>query len=118
MPRIVIAILAGLVLLVSLGCPFVDQRIDLTYQRIVNAHGGSGEIFIAKPKEQHSQQKKSGQLIIGEVITGFGAKGADVVTNSDAGDWIVAALMQELSFAGTMLSQLQNCQGMCQRGLI
>uniref|UniRef100_A0A7C4EK99 Lipoprotein n=1 Tax=Thermodesulfovibrio aggregans TaxID=86166 RepID=A0A7C4EK99_9BACT len=92
-------ILTGAVLLIS--CAFVDQKIDLTYERTVNAKGGSGEVFIAKPKNNTGLNKKpTGEWIIGTVKNTYGMKTADVVTSNDIEDWIVKALMQELSFAG------------------
>ncbi len=106
-----ITILAGLVLLASASCAFVDQKVDLSYERTVNARGGSGEVFIAKPKEQHSLVKKSNSWVIGTVKNTMGMKTADVVTENNIGDWIVGALVQELSFAGyntRTVSELPN----------
>jgi putative transposon-encoded protein len=82
------------------GCAFVDQKVDLSYQRTVNASGGSGEVFIAKPKEYHGLRKKSNSWVIGTVKNTYGMKTADVVTENDIGDWIVGALVEELSAAG------------------
>lgn len=94
-------VLAGLALLALTNCAFVDQKVDLSYEKVVNARGGSGEVFIAKPKNSHNLNRKpSGDWIIGTVKNTYGMKTADVITNNDIGDWIVGALMQELTFAG------------------
>lgn len=94
-----IVILAGI--LTILGCAFVDQRVELSYETVVNAKGGSGDVFIAKPKETHNLNKKSsGEWIIGTVKNTYGMKTADVVTGNDIGDWIAGALLKELSLAG------------------
>lgn len=88
-------------LLVLANCAFVDQKVDLSYEKVVNARGGSGEVFIAKPKNSHNLNRKpSGDWIIGTVKNTYGMKTADVITSNDIGDWIVSALMQELTFAG------------------
>ncbi len=97
------AILIGLFVLFCMtfiGCAFVDQKVDLAYERTVNARGGSGEVFIAKPKEHHNLNKKANGLVIGTVKNAMGMKTADVVTENNIGDWIVGALVQELSVAG------------------
>lgn len=94
-----IIILAG-ILTIS-GCAFVDQKVDLSYETVVNAKGGSGDVFIAKPKEIHNLNKKpSGEWIIGTVKNTYGMKTADVVTSNDIGDWITGALLKELNLAG------------------
>jgi hypothetical protein len=82
------------------GCAFVDQRVDMSYERTVNASGGSGEVFIAKPKEHQSLMKKSNAWIVGTVKNTLGMKTADVITENNLGDWLVGALVQELNVAG------------------
>ena len=83
-----------------LGCAFVDQKVDLTYERLLIASGGYGDLFIAKAKEQHNLERKGSGVIIGTVKNTYGMKTADVVTFDNVGDWIVNALSQELSSAG------------------
>ena len=58
--------------MVFTGCAFVDQKVDLSYERTVNARGGSGELFIAKPKEHQSLKKKSTSWIVGTVKNTLG----------------------------------------------
>lgn len=99
MLKTIAIILTGIILFA--GCAFVDERVDLTYERTVNAKGGTGEVYIAKPKDNTGLNKKpSGEIIIGTVKNTYGMKTADVITSNDIGDWIVKAFMQELSFAG------------------
>jgi len=82
------------------GC-MPDFRVDLTYDRVVNAAGGSGEIYIAKPKDISSIDRlSSGEWILGTVRGAFGEKKFDIVTPTNVGDWIVDALTQELTFSG------------------
>ncbi|HAK89026.1 MAG TPA: hypothetical protein DHV16_04405 [Nitrospiraceae bacterium] len=83
-----------------IGCAFVDQKVDLSYEKVVNTRGGSGDVFIAKPKDHHNIMKKADGWLIGTVKNTYGMKTADVVTENDIGDWVVRALTQELSFAG------------------
>lgn len=86
--------------IVFTGCAFIDQKVDMSYERIVNARGGSGEVLIAKPKEHQSLMKKSNSWIVGTVKNTLGMKTADVITENNLGDWLVGALVQELSVAG------------------
>lgn len=82
------------------GC-MPDFKVDLTYDRVVNATGGSGAILIAKPKDVSNLGRlPSGEWVLGTVKGSFGGKKFDIVTPTNVGDWIVSALTQELSFAG------------------
>jgi hypothetical protein len=79
------------------GCGFKDQRVGLTYENIVGAGGGGGELSIAKPLEQYALDKTPGGLwILGTVN---GTEGA-VVTGDSVDDWFLNALAEELSAAG------------------
>lgn len=82
---------------ILIGCASVDQKVSLTYEKIVNAKGGSGKVLIAKPVEKFKAGKKtSGALILGVV------KGTDrdIVTSDRVGDWVTLAFFQELRAAG------------------
>jgi len=103
--------------MVFTGCAFIDQRVDLSYERIVNARGGSGELFIAKPKEHQSLIKKSTSWVIGTVKNTMGMKTADVITENDIGDWLVGALSQELSVAGYSIKTVSVLPNDVSKGL-
>lgn len=81
------------------SCAFVNQRVDLTYDKAVQASGGSGEVLISKPKI-NLILKKDSDWVIGNARNPVGQKTADVVTGSNIGDWINGALIRELSDAG------------------
>lgn len=103
--------------IVFTGCAFVDQKVDLSYERTVNASGGSGELFIAKPKEHQSLTKKSTSWVVGTVKNTLGMKTADVITENDIGDWLVGALSQELSVAGYSIKTVSELPNDVSKGL-
>ena len=79
------------------GCsPLLEKRVELSYQALVRTGGGSGEIFLAQPIEQHNRVPlPGGKWAIGKVdgVT-------DVVSTESAGNWLIAALREELLAAG------------------
>lgn len=84
-----------LLLLIMAGCAPIEKRVDLTYERIANATGASGEIFVAQPvMKQKLAPLPSGKQIIGK------AGDADIVVREDPANWVLSALKQELSAAG------------------
>jgi hypothetical protein len=46
------------------GCGMKNQRVGLTYDTIVGAGGGGGELFIAEPPEKFAADKTPGGLWI------------------------------------------------------
>ncbi|OPY71581.1 MAG: hypothetical protein A4E64_03194 [Syntrophorhabdus sp. PtaU1.Bin058] len=77
------------------GCASVRQQVDLTYGRFVNAAGGSGELFIARPAAQYSAAPfQAGRTVLGK--TGE----EEIFTGNDPVDWFLSALVEELSAAG------------------
>ena len=95
----------------------LTSKVDLSYERTVNARGGSGELFIAKPKEHQSLIKKSTSWVIGTVKNTLGMKTADVITENDIGDWLVGALTQELSIAGYRIKTVSVLPNDVSKGL-
>lgn len=84
-----------LLLLITTGCAPMEKRVDLTYERFVNATGGSGEVFVAQPMmKQNLATLPSGKQIIGK------AGDADVVIEESPASWLLSALKLELSAAG------------------
>jgi hypothetical protein len=90
-PRAVVFLL----LLIAAGCAPLEKRVDLTYERFVNATGGSGSLFVTQPiLKQRLPLLPSGRQVIGE------GEGTDVVTKDSPANWLLSALVQELSAAG------------------
>lgn len=79
------------------GCGGIEKKVDLKYERLAEAKGGTGELYIAKPVERHNIIKKpSGVLVLG-VIKGTDA---DIVTEDSIADWVMFALFEEFYLAG------------------
>jgi hypothetical protein len=92
----------GLMLLIS-SCAFVNRNVDLTYEKIVNAGGGSGIVFVAKPVEVHNLPKNpEGLLIVGSANPVAHIEGltGSILIPDNIGNWVVDALRQELSTSG------------------
>jgi len=84
-----------IVLFIATGCAPLEKRVDLTYGSSVNATGGSGQIFVAQPvMKQDLAALPSGRRIIGK------AGDTDLVIGESPADWLLSALVQELSAAG------------------
>ena len=100
------------------GCAFVDQKVDLSYERTVGAKGGAGDIMIAKPVEMQSLTKKGENVwVIGSVKNTYGVRTADTVTDNNLGDWVVRALTQELTDAGYLISHVDKLPPGIPKGL-
>ena len=94
-PRLMSRALPFLLLLIATGCAPLEKRVDLTYQRFVNATGGSGQVFVAEPvMKQNLPELPSGKQVVGK------AEDVDVVITESPVNWLLSALMQELSAAG------------------
>ena len=84
-----------LFLLIMAGCASVEKRVDLTYQRHVDATGGSGEIFVAQPTiKRNPEALPAGREVLGK------AGDADIVIAQSPADWLLSAIKEELSAAG------------------
>jgi len=100
------------------SCAFVDQKVDLAYEAANIGTGGSGDVYIARPIDNITQDKNAkGQLIIGTVKNTYGIKTADVVTEDSVSDWIVNAFTQELSFAGYKVHPVESLPDEVSKGL-
>ena len=84
-----------LLLLIATGCAAPEKRVDLIYQGFVHAAGGSGRLFVAEPvMKENLAARVSDAQIIGK------AEGADVVVEGKPANWLLSALVKELSAAG------------------
>lgn len=77
------------------GCAPVQQRVVLTYERFVNASGGSGQIFVAVPETRYSATPFRAEK---EVLGKTGEE--DIFTQDNPARWFFTALAEELSAAG------------------
>jgi hypothetical protein len=77
------------------GCAPLQQPVVLTYERFVNASGGSGQIFVAVPETRYSATPfRAGKEVLGK--TGE----EDIFTQDNPARWFFTALAEELSAAG------------------
>jgi hypothetical protein len=84
-----------LLLLIATSCAPIEKRVDLAYQGFVHATGGSGQVFVAEPvMKENLAALISGAQIIGKT------EGADVVVEGKPANWLLSALVKELSAAG------------------
>lgn len=77
------------------GCASVEKPVDLTYEKSVRAAGGTGEILLAHPAVHlNLKALPGGRWIIGK------AGDADIVVDKSPSEWLLSALVRELSAAG------------------
>ncbi len=94
-PRLMSRALPFLLLLIATGCAPLEKRVDLTYQGFATATGGSGQVFVAEPiMKQNLAALPSDKQLVGK------ADDADIVIKESPTDWLLSALVQELSAAG------------------
>ena len=105
-------ILFFLLTVFATGCAPVQQRVDLTYGRFVNASGGSGELFIARPAARYSVTHfQTGKEVLGK--TGE----EEIFTENDPVNWLLSALVEELSAAGYTVKTCPELPGNVSKGL-
>lgn len=95
--KTVVIILAIAFAAVTAGCASNYKMVDLSYEKSVNAKGGTGDLFIANPIEKHGASKlPSGVTVIGNV------KNSDVLvaTKDSISEWVMTSLMHEFYSAG------------------
>lgn len=90
----------------------MQQRVDLTYGRAVNASGGSGQILIAQPVARYSTMPfTAGKQVLGK--TGE----EDIFTQGNPSYWLLSALVEELSAAGYEVKTCQELPGNVTKGI-
>lgn len=91
-----------IMMLFTLGCAFVDQKVPLVYNQEVAGVNGEkyGPIQIEKPTPPDLETTKNGLVIIGNVKNTYGMKTADTVTGDSVSDWVAQALSIELKAVG------------------
>ena len=95
----------GLMLIVgaalSAGCATVgDQRVDLLYQRTVNAKGGSGDLYFVEEGVPALSGTTPIQWVLGEITNKDGEKVGNIVTDTAPADLLTDAFTQEFRAAG------------------
>jgi hypothetical protein len=99
-------------LLFAANCAQVEKRVDLTYERLVNATGGAGQVFVAQPMERYSVAVfPAGRQVIGKAVN------ADVVVKESPVTWLLSALVQELSAAGYEVNTVPNLPAGVSKGV-
>ncbi len=108
----------GLALACVPGCAFIDQRLDLAYERGTTAvpGRGSGIVAITKPTGPELDVK-NGQAIIGTVKNTYGMTTAKAIANTPVQEWIMGALSTELTGAGYQVQSLDSLPANCPRGV-
>ncbi len=93
-----------LFLQVAAGCATVDQRVDLLYEPVVHAVGGSGDLFVAQEGGTSSPGENAPvQWILGGITDENGEQLANIVTDIPPKDLVVSAYTNELRAAGYSL---------------
>jgi hypothetical protein len=96
-------LLVFLCLLCSLvgGCAGQDQRTSLRYIPSPAAPSRGEAVAVAMPSEAHGLAvAKTGQPIIGDVVTNTGRKTASVLVTDPIPQWVAAAVVGELKAQG------------------
>ena len=100
------------------GCAFIDQRLDLTYERGTTAVAGRGSGIVAMTKPTGPElDVKNGQPIIGTVKNTYGMTTAKAVANTPVQEWIMGALSTELTSAGYQVQPMDSLPANCARGV-
>ncbi len=104
MPNVKISMVLLLCLLGSgllAGCALTGKMVELPYAPVVNAVGGGGELYLAKPAEPASSGgKERASWIVGEMKNNIGERIGDVVTGVPPGELLLHAFAQEFRSAG------------------
>jgi len=94
----------GAIILMSIssGCAFVDDKVSLGYNQGALGAGSKncGDIQVERPIAPEMKTKKNGQYVVGNVKNSYGMKTADAVTSDSIPGWVANALSIELKAAG------------------
>lgn len=83
------------------GCALTGKMVELPYAPVVNAVGGGGELYLAKPAEPASSEGKGRAFwIVGVMKNNEGERIDDVVTGVPPGELLLHAFAQEFRSAG------------------
>ena len=105
------------------GCASTEKPVALTYERFVNATGGTGEVYVTRPPEKPDASGSTGStgpamLPGGRLILGKSREtDADVVTRQSVTGWIADALAEELRAAGYTVRVVTELPRGAEKGL-
>lgn len=89
-------ILVSLLFSIVAGCATTDQKLSRQYQPVVNATGGSGELYLAVTDEEPMVTGRSGELGMRRKETGgmprVGERGGKPKVRKGAGKWAVVTV--------------------------
>jgi hypothetical protein len=112
---------AGLALFFAMvaGCATTGKKVTILYQPVVNATGGSGELYLAAAAGRPEAGKPGVvQWVIGKVKNSDGDPVGDIVTPMAPGDLFQDALNRELTNAGYRVMRVNSLPGDVTRGLV
>jgi hypothetical protein len=101
------------------GCATYDQKVTLLYQPVVNAVGGSGELYLAAAGGRAGTGKAgSVQWIIGKVKDTDGVQVGDIVTTVSPNDMVLDAFNRELKVSGYRVTQVNTLPEGVSKGVV
>ncbi len=105
---------AGMALFVGMlaGCATTGKKVTILYQPVVNATGGSGELYLAAAAVSPEAGKPGvARWAIGKVKDTEGDPVGDIVTPIPPGDLFLDALKRELTNAGYKVARVNSLPG-------
>lgn len=100
------------------GCATTGKKVTVLYQPVVNATGGSGELYLASASGKPDAGKPGVvQWVIGKVKNSDGDPVGDVVSPMAPGDLFQDALNRELTNAGYKVVRVESLPAGVGKGL-
>jgi hypothetical protein len=101
------------------GCATYDRKVTLLYQPVVNAGGGSGELYLAASGRRAGTGKTGAvQWVIGKVENSDGEQVGNIVTTVSPNDMILDAFSRELKVAGYKVTQVNTLPADVSKGVV
>jgi hypothetical protein len=88
--------------MLTTGCATTsDRKVNLTYEPMLHASGGSGDLYLAKVAEPATtSENQAVQWVLGTIKDSDGKKLGNVVTDTLPADQLLQAFSKELKAAG------------------
>lgn len=110
---------AALFIATAAGCAMGGKKVTLLYQPVVNATGGSGELYLSAPVSRPDADKTGTvQWVIGKVKNSDGDTVGDIVTPVAPSDLFQDALNRELTNAGYKVIRTGSLPGDVTKGIV
>lgn len=101
------------------GCATYDQKVTLLYQPVVNAGGGSGDLYLSAAGGRAGTGKAGAvQWIIGKVKNSDGDQVGDIVTTISPNDMVLDAFSRELKVSGYRVTQVNALPEGVSKGVV